>query len=169
MTPTQELKALYLENNRKRFPSLPEYARACPKYTDRTANGLSKMIIDFLRFKGHQAERISVTGRYLDQSKIVTNIIGQSRRIGTGKWIRPSMQPGTADLSAVIHGRAVKIEIKCKATGDNKQSAAQIEYQRQIESSGGIYIIAQDFAGFLTWYESFTPAENRVKLQYDVR
>jgi hypothetical protein len=147
----QQLKAAYLEENRKRFPSLPEYARVCPKYTDKTANGLTTMIIDFLRFKGYQAERIAVMGRYLDNSQIVTDVVGRSRRIGSGKWIPGSMQPGTADISAVIQGRAVKIEVKI---GKDRQSEAQIRYQEQIERAGGIYLIATSFQQFFEWYNS---------------
>ena len=94
MTPIQTLKKLHLEENRRRFPSLPEPCRCAPSYTDRTANGLTKCIIDFLRLKGHQAERVVVMGRYLDNSKIVTDVTGRLHRIGTGKWIPGSMQPG---------------------------------------------------------------------------
>ena len=152
MTPTAHLKELYLQDNRKRFPSLPEPVRSCPKYTDRTATGLSRMILDFLKLKGWQAERISVTGRYLDNSRIVTDVTGRQRRIGSGTWIKPSMQPGTADLSAVIKGKAVKIEVKI---GRDRQSKAQKIYQQQVEQAGGAYMIATDFVQFFEWYNTF--------------
>jgi len=153
MNGTKTLKALYMEENRRRFPSLPEAARSFPKWTDRTANGLTKMIIDFLRLKGHQAERIAVTGRYLDQTKVITDVTGRSRRIGSGQWIRPSMQPGTADISAVINGRAVKIEIK---VGKDRQSETQKLYQTQVERAGGVYLIIRSFDEFLMWYNQFS-------------
>jgi len=147
----QQLKAAYLEENRRKFPNLPQYARVCPKYTDKTANGLTKMILDFLRLYRHQAERIAVTGRYLDNSQIVTDLVGRSRRIGSSKWIPGSMQPGTADISAVIQGRAVKIEVKI---GNDRQSEAQKRYQEQIERAGGVYFIATSFGQFYEWYET---------------
>ncbi len=150
----RNLKALYLEENRRRFPSLPEYARVTPRYSDKTANGLTACIIDFLRLSGHQAERISVTGRYIDNTQIVTDTIGRARRIGSGRWIKPSMQPGTADISAVINGRGVKIEIKI---GSDRQSEAQKEYQKQVEQAGGLYVIARSFPEFITWYQSTFP------------
>ncbi len=149
MTPIQTLKKLHLEENRRRFPSLPEPCRCAPSYTDRTANGLTKCIIDFLRLKGHQAERVVVMGRYLDNSKIVTDVTGRLHRIGTGKWIPGSMQRGSADISAVINGRAVKIEVKI---GRDRQSEAQKAYQQQVEAAGGIYFVATTFDQFFKWY-----------------
>ncbi|MBN1227790.1 MAG: hypothetical protein JXA79_12415 [Deltaproteobacteria bacterium] len=148
------LRDLHLQENKRRFPSLPDYARVIPAYSDKTANGLTKCIIDFLKLSGHQAERISVTGRYIDNSKVVTDVIGHQRRIGSGKWIAPSMQPGTADISAVIHGRAVKVEIKI---GKDTQSAAQKQYQQQVEQAGGLYVIAESFEQFLNWYRIMFP------------
>jgi hypothetical protein len=146
----QELRTLALEADRIKHPNLPEYARYIKPYSDKTANGLTRCIIDWLRLNGDQAERIAVTGRYIDNSRIVTDVIGRRRRIGSGQWIRPSMQPGSADLSATINGRSVKIEIKM--LGD-RQSKAQKEYQRQVERAGGVYIIASSFAQFFDWYQ----------------
>ncbi len=106
------LEALALADNRAKYPTLPEGARYIGKYTDRTANGLTKCIIDFLRFNGWQCERIAVTGRYIDNSKVITDVLGNKRRVGSGKYIPSSMQRGSADLSATIAGRSIKLEIK---------------------------------------------------------
>ena len=149
MEALKELKALYLAENRKKYPSLPEAARVPPRYSDRDANSLTRCIIDFIRLSGGQAERIAVTGRYIDNTRIVTDVTGRQRRIGSGTWIKPSMQPGTADLSATINGRSVKIEIKI---GRDRQSTAQKKYQEQIEQSGGIYLICKSFQDFHNWY-----------------
>ena len=143
-----ELKSLYLANHRERYPSLPEPARTAPRYTDKTANGLTKCIIDYLRLQGCQAERISSTGRYLDKTKTYTNVMGRTRKIGSGKWIPTSGQKGTADISAVIHGKAVKIEVKMK----DKQSEAQKKYQQQVEQAGGTYQIVRSFSEFFEFF-----------------
>jgi hypothetical protein len=147
------LKELALVDNRRKFPRFPEHARVIDKYSDKTANGLTKCIIDFIRFNGGQAERISVTGRYIDNSIIVTNYLGNKKRIGSGQWIKPSMQSGTADISATIAGRSIKIEVKCNITKD-KQRPAQKEYQKQIEAAGGIYLLISSFDDFFEWYNS---------------
>jgi hypothetical protein len=50
----------------------------------------------------------------------------------------------------------VKIEVKI---GRDRQSEAQVEYQRQVEAAGGVYVIAKTFDGFLTWYDEFVKVE----------
>ncbi len=147
-----ELEALALEANRVKYPTLPEGARYIGKYVERTANGLQKCIIDFLKFNGWQCERISVTGRYVDNSKVVTDVLGNKKKIGSGQYIPSSMQRGSADLSATIKGRSVKIEVKI---GKDVQSQHQKNYQLQVERAGGVYLIAKDFQSFFDWYKNF--------------
>lgn len=121
------------------------------KYTDKTANGLTKCIVDWINLNGGQAERISNTGRYIDNKKIVTDVLGIRRQIGSGQYIKGTGTNGTADISATINGRSVKIEVKMK----DKQSDAQKRYQESIESAGGQYWIAHDFGEFIFQYVCF--------------
>lgn len=144
----KHLKALSLANSRARYPHMPESVRSCRSYSDRTANGLQKCIIDFLTFSLHQAERISSAGRYIDSSKVITDCLGSKRRIGSGKWIPGSMQKGSADISATINGRSVKIEVKMK----DSQSESQKKYQEQVEKAGGLYWLVRSFDEFLNFY-----------------
>ncbi len=127
----------------------PDYV---PKtvYTDKTANGLTKCIVHWINLNGYQAERISTTGRYIDNSKVVTDVLGNRKKIGTGKYIKGSGTNGSADISATIKGRSIKIEVKI---GKDRQSEAQIEYQKMIEKAGGIYFIAKDFDEFIEFYK----------------
>jgi hypothetical protein len=120
-----------------------------PGYKDKTANQLTQSIIAWIRLQGQQAERIAVTGRMIDRRKVVTDSMGFRRQIGSTEWIKSSMQKGTADISATICGRSVKIEVKIQ---HDKQSAAQRTYQSQVEASGGLYYITKDFQSFYQWY-----------------
>jgi hypothetical protein len=144
----KQLKDLALLDSKQRHPSLPEYARCTRNYSDKTANGLTKCIIDFLRFSGWQAERINCTGRPIDNTKIVTDILGDSRKIGSIKWLPTSGQKGTSDISAVIKGIAVKIEVKIR----DRQSEDQKSYQLTIERAGGRYWLVRSFEEFLNFY-----------------
>ena len=135
-----------------KYTAFPAYAMPKSNYTDTTANGLTKCIKDFLNFSGHQAERISTMGRVINNKKKVTDVLGRTYEVGSSKYIPGTGTVGSADLSAVIQGRAVKIEVKI---GKDKQSEAQREYQQHIEAAGGVYIIAKDFDGFIDWYEKF--------------
>ena len=120
------------------------------KFSDKTANGLTKAVIRFLQLHGWQAERISNTGRYIDDSKIVTDTCGFQRKIGSGKYIKGSGTNGTADISATIKGRSVKIEIKMK----DKQSDAQKKYQADVERAGGVYWLVHSFSEFINYYNT---------------
>ena len=122
------------------------------KFEDATANGLTKCIITWLNINGWQGERISNTGRYIDESKIVTDVMGNAKRIGTGKYIKGSGTKGTADISSIINGKSIKIEVKI---GKDRQSEVQKKYQADVERAGGIYFIATDFDYFMMWYKSF--------------
>lgn len=121
------------------------------KYNDSTANGLTKCVTDYINLIGGQAERISNTGRYIDESKIVTDVLGNRKKIGTGKYIKGTGTNGTADISATYKGKSIKIEIKMK----DKQSEAQKEYQQSIERAGGIYFICHNFEEFLDKFNIF--------------
>ncbi|PWE00996.1 hypothetical protein [Marinilabilia rubra] len=107
-----------------------------PTYETNTANGLTKCIIDYLNMKGQQAERVQCIGAPIPQGN------------GLYKFGKTTMHRGTADISATIKGRSVKIEIK--ANGD-KMSSYQWQYKKDIEQAGGLYFIAHDFVGFLYW------------------
>lgn len=104
-------------------------------YTDKTANGLTKAIVKYITYRGYQAERISSSGRMIPKNGKMIYIPGTSRN-------------GTADISATIQGRSVKIEVKI---GKDRQSDVQLSYQKEVERAGGIYYIAKDFQSFYDW------------------
>ena len=126
--------------------TMPSWAVPKDKFTDRTANGLTKLIVTFLNHQGAQAERINTTGRYL-QGDTYTDVLGH-KRVMKGKYIPGSGTSGSADISAVISGRAVKIEVKMK----DKQSEAQRKYQADIERAGGLYWLVHNWEEFFSLY-----------------
>lgn len=133
-----ELEFLYHEFKKEKYPSTPTNYLPLTKFRDDKTNDLTKCVIAYTKVKGYFIERISSTGRYQG-----------------GRWIKGSGTKGTADLSAVINGRAVKIEIKCAATND-RQSADQRKYQQQVEKAGAIYIIVRRFKDYFNWLNDFT-------------
>lgn len=147
MKPLQELSEMYLKSQREKYPNIPVGYLGKKKYTDKTANGLTKCIIDFIRFKGGQAERINTTGRVIQGKKSVDYYTGKNTTKGI--YIPGTGTKGSADISATIIGKSVKIEVKI---GKDRQSEYQKEYQKSIETAGGIYFIATDFDSFYEWY-----------------
>lgn len=149
-TALKMLADLALEAKKKQYPDFPYPVK--PRFSDRTANGLTKCIITFLKLWGYQAERISNTGRMIDRRQKVTDVSGFTKVIGSTEWIPGTGTNGTADISATINGRSVKIEVKI---GRDAQSEAQKTYQYDVERAGGIYIVAKDFQGFYDWFCRF--------------
>lgn len=107
-------------------------------YTDKTTNGLTNAIMDFLKFKGQYANRINCMG--------VTRLIK-----GNMMHVPSSTRKGVADIHAIIHGKHCSIEIKCKATKD-RMSKDQEQERNRIEAAGGIYYVAEDMESFMEWY-----------------
>lgn len=131
--------------------TMPRHTIPKPKFSDSSANNLTKAIIKYIELMGYQAERISNTGRYIDNTKKFKNIQGQQIQIGSGQYIPGTGTKGTADISATIKGKSVKIEVKY---GKDRQSEAQKDYQSTIERSGGIYYIAKDFETFYNFFQT---------------
>ena len=152
MTAISELKQLKFSDSLLKYPEIPESWIPRPRYSDKTANGLTRMLLDWIRLNGGQAERISPEGRILDQRRQFTDSIGRVRVFGGVRRIPSSMQVGTADISATVNGRSIKLEIK---VGHDKQSAAQRRYQKQIEAAGGIYLIVRNFEDFVRFFNKF--------------
>ena len=145
------LQSLEYAWRKQRSPSVPDFAIPLTKYNDNSANALTKCVIDFLIYSGFQAERINTMGKRIDNRKQVETVAGK-REIGSVSWIKGTGTKGSADISAVIKGRAVKIEIKY---GKDKQSADQKAYQQAIENAGGVYVIVKDFDSFIEWFNTY--------------
>lgn len=132
----KDLERLAHDRFRTEHPNFPEYAIPSQSYRDDTANGLTRCVVDFIRYNGGQAERINTTGV-------------PEQRGGRIVWRKSNTTKGSADISATITGRSVKIEIKI---GADRQSEAQKRYQTAVERAGGLYFIARDFTSFVEWY-----------------
>lgn len=145
----KEYKALLHELKLKRYavthPNFPPDYIPKTMYKDSTANGLTRAICDFINYQGYQAERINTMGTAREKKTTAGKVIGVT-------WTKGTSTAGSADISATIKGRSVKIEVKI---GKDRQSEAQKRYQENIERAGGIYIIAKDFDSFVEWYENF--------------
>lgn len=133
----QMLERLELEAYRREHPTIPESAIVPMKHRDDTANGLTRCIIRYLQLKGHQAERINTMGRPIDTRRTY-NVAGCIRQVGSLRWGKSTSTTGSADISAVVFGRAVKVEV-C--------------YQSAVERAGGLYFIAKDFNTFVEWLD----------------
>lgn len=154
----RELSELEARDRHTKNPSFPFDYLARTKYTDKTANGLTKCIVEFLRLHGHQAERIRSEGRMIDGTQVVTDVLGHRKTIGSVKFIKASSQNGTADISAVVAvnvmGRIVGVACKWEVKMRDKQSDAQRQYELNVTTAGGKYFLVHSFEEFQEQYES---------------
>lgn len=132
ITTVKDLCDAIRQAQRQKYPNFPPDYVPAPKRTDKTANGLTRCIIDMIVLHGGLAERVNVMGRQIN-----------------GRWTRSHSLRGTADIHATFAGRTIAIEVKI---GKDRQSEAQKAYQERIERAGGVYFIAKDFATFAQWF-----------------
>ena len=144
------LHELKLQRYAITHPNYPQDYIPKTMYKDSTANGLTRAICDYINYNGYQAERINTMGTAREKKTTAGKVIGVT-------WTKGTSTAGSADISATIKGRSVKIEVKI---GKDRQSDAQKRYQENIEKAGGIYIIAKDFDSFVEWYNQFIESCN---------
>ena len=141
MTPTAHLHRLYIEHHRERYPSVPTVAIPKPEYKLTDTNGLTRAIIDFIRFSGGHAERVNTMGRQI------------KAKSGKQIWIQTTATKGSADIHAIWHGRTLAIEVKNAATRDRLRPK-QAEYAAKVQRAGGLYFVARTFDSFYEWFQT---------------
>lgn len=146
MTNLQRLTLLVWERDCSKTSMPPDYVPKT-KYTDKTANGLTKCVIEWIKLHGGQAERINTTGRYIEGKEVTRGFYGVVRT--KGKYIPGTGTKGSSDISSTIKGKSVKWEIKM----NDKQSEAQKKYEADIKAAGGYYFIVHNFDEFIQYWE----------------
>jgi len=150
----KEYKRLYIENFARKYPiAYKEQGPPEMKWpVVSKANGLTMAIIRFLTRKGHYANRIGTQGQAQVQKIPRFNIHSQQMQyFEKVKWTKGNTKRGTPDITAIIGGKAVWIEVKI---GKDRMSDAQKEQQASIETAGGIYYIATEMQLFYEWYNA---------------
>ena len=149
MTALQHLSDLKLTQIKERYPDEWQRWEWQAKFKDQSERDLERCVIEFGKLEGFQCERIKVKPNRVDHRITYVDSVGFVKQIGRVTWTKSSMQAGSADLSLIIQGRAVKVEVKC---GKDTQKKNQKEYQRQVEQAGGIYLIVRSFQEFYDFY-----------------
>lgn len=112
---------------------IPAHAIRKVNFRDDTTRNLTNCVIAFAHLNQIFIEEVPNKGRYFN-----------------GQWVKDSGMKGTADLHGIYNGRALRIEIKCKATKDRQRPDQKI-YQRKVEKAGGAYLIVREFKDFFDY------------------
>lgn len=149
MTAKEHLKQLILEKTWKHIPEHCRPSNPLSKYsTKRNANKIESMICDFLKLSGHHCERTKTTGRMIEGQTIQRGFYGSVKT--KSKWIPGTATTGSSDLKAIVNGRFVAIEVKY---GQDRQSQSQRQYEADIITSGGVYMVVKSFEDFYDQYQ----------------
>jgi hypothetical protein len=134
-----ELQRLKNEYDARKCPEyFKDFGEVRGKWNDETANGLTKSIVDFLKYIGGNFTRV--------------NVMGTPRKVNGRMIFTPSTtKKGTADIVGVYKGRYCAIEVKI---GLDRQSKDQIQEQKDVEAAGGVYIIAKNFTDFAATFKT---------------
>ena len=141
----------------QKYPSMPPDYIPLTKFTDKTANGLTKCVIAWINLNGGQAERINTMGRMLDKTKVVADTFGNKRTIGSVEWQKGTGTKGSADISSTIrmniNGRMIGVSVKWEVKiGKDRMSEHQKKYQLEIEGADGFYFVVKSFDDFMEKY-----------------
>jgi hypothetical protein len=152
MKPLDKLKELLIAEQKAKYPNSPYlYANTFDKSKPEKKEKLR--IQKFCELMGHSVSIIENRGQRKDNTKVVEDILGHKKLIGSVEFIGSGMKKGIADLVGGINGRSISIEVKrVYKKGKDRQSNAQKEYQQMVEKDGGIYIIVSGFDDFYNWY-----------------
>lgn len=136
-----EFEKEYNEANARKFANIPPECRARYTFSDKDANSLTRAIIAHLTFHGYFAARVNSTGVY-DQRR--------------GTWRTSNARKGLADITAVINGRAVQLEIKA---GKDRPRTEQLRVREEVQASGGVYEFVRNFPEYMNIYNLLTGGE----------
>src|SRR5690242_6156339 len=99
----------------KKYQAAKDFGVPLPKpYTDKTTNGLTTCVFDWLKFNGHYVNRLNSQGH----ARIEKIPLANGKVLEKVRYTHGSTNKGTADIDSIINGKPVKIEIKCAATRD---------------------------------------------------
>jgi len=116
---------------------------------------LEKVMYDITDFEGYAPRKLPDTGKQLDNTEIVTNILGQQKTIGSKIWIKKEyVRPGTADIICFFRGSKglgiYNMEVK---VGKDQMSTVQKIEQQRAERAEEFYNIIKTLDDFLDLYK----------------
>lgn len=132
-----------------------------PKYPKiATSNGITDLVINYLKWMGHFANRTNNIGR--TRAKVVPRYnlsSGKVESICVGTvYIKSTSKKGMQDVDANLkhpshpYGIPWKIEVKCRATRD-KPSDQQDTYAAMVKETGAAYSLVRDDVSFFEQYD----------------
>ena len=113
---------------------------------------IEQVIIKILKHDGNDPINAPDTGKYRDNSKIIEDVVGFKRTIGTGNWTKAAnVRPGRADIKCFFKGNMYNMEVK---VGKDRMSDDQKLEQTRAKKNKEIYVIIKTVDDFINLYEN---------------
>ena len=149
----KDLESLRKIDYQNRFPSTKErwedrWSNVVKMKPPQSAAATERLVVEFMRLSGHSASKVSVQGTYKKGEDYQTPV---GKIVGQGKYIPSGGRKGHADVSSSIYGLTVMWELKYSKS--DRQSPEQKKFQREIESSGGLYFLFNSIDHFYELYQ----------------
>lgn len=125
----KEYNAAYYSTGK--MANIPVECRALYRFSDKTANELTKCIVAWFNSHGAFGARVNTTGIF---------------DVKMQRYRRSGATNGMADVTAIFGGKHISLEIK---HGKDKPRAAQLDVQKRVRNAGGIYEFVHTFEEFL--------------------
>ena len=160
MTFKERYNTAHHEYYKVKYPNVVADGLYCsptlPKY--KTANGLTKLVCNFLLWSFHHGERTNNMGRPIQKKRPQFNILsGNVEYLDNGiEWQKGTGTKGTSDIKGHINNPKYKfpipiyIEIKI---GKDFQSDDQKKYEKQITKTGALYCIVKNPEDFFNFFD----------------
>ena len=117
------------------------------------AGDLEKLIIEFLKFKGFQCSNIKTTGSFIQDKKVVTDVVGFRRTLDNSRYVKGNSTKGVADLVATVYG--LKLDVEVKFSKGDKLRDSQKDYKKAVTNAGGFYMVVRTCDDFLAQFNEF--------------
>lgn len=161
MTPTARYKQAHLEwytRNRPLVVAAGHYPGTGIIPDVNTTNGLQRYIVNVMGYLGHQAERVNSMGvpkaRMAGKFSLLSGKIEQVQ-VGID-WRKSGSTTGTGDVHGVFNHPAHPFGIPFKAEvkkGKDRMSKAQYIYERQVTSTGALYVVIKNVDDWWGFYD----------------
>jgi len=155
------------EDFKRKYPSAYSsghyFKPALPKY--KTANGLTTLVCNVMKWKGHHAERTNNMGRPIKKYFEKFNILsGKLEKIENGiEWQKGTGVKGSSDIKGHFVNKnfqfSIPIYIEIKA-GRDRMSEDQKKYERLISDSGALYQVVRTPEDFFLFYNYLLNLKN---------
>lgn len=137
-------KVLKMANPMQTFYSKTNHRQYLSKF-------IESVIIKMLKDIGADPVKVQDTGKYIDRSRTVTDVLGRKRTIGSGEWVKDkTVKPGRADVRCFFNGKMYNLEVK---VGADRLSDAQKKEQVRAATNGEEYVIIKTIDDFLDIYD----------------